>query len=537
MQFSKAGILFVLVPLAHAQSYALVTFDPPGSNSSTVTGINNDGQVVGYYEDASGFHGFVRTGSTYTAIEVPDALPGRTFPFGINNRGEITGWFNSAAGTHGFIRSADGRTYTVFDAPDLVAGTTAPHAINDRGDVVGNGFAVGLITDGFLRRADGGFTKIQLGTNTDPMGINSAGEIAGYYREAGSAGFSRGFLRDSQGNTQTIDVPGIIGTQILGINNRGQITGRFGNSSLFVRNADGSFLYITPLGSQAIPAGINDSGTIAGSFGDGSARHGFLAVPSSLPNPRPTIRTERGVITAFAYGGNDAIAPGTWIEIYGSNLSRTTRQWTAADFNGDAAPTSLDGVSVRISGQPAFISYISPGQINAQVPSSIAPGTALVVITGDGQVGTATSVRVDPVQAGVLAFPQTRIVAREAVAIFPDNVTYALTPNSRWPVPSRLAHAGDTLTFYGIGFGPVSPDLPAGRIATQPAALPAPPRILFNGIPGTVTYAGLAPGYIGLYQFNVVVPAGAGRENNIARVTLEFEGASDPIGWDIGLAP
>jgi hypothetical protein len=101
--------LFLAIPFAHAQSYVFFTFDPPGSTSTTVAGINNAGQIVGCFEDASGIHGFLRTGSTYTTIEVPGAS--RVRPGGINNRGEITGQFTDATGTHGFIRSAEGRVH------------------------------------------------------------------------------------------------------------------------------------------------------------------------------------------------------------------------------------------------------------------------------------------------------------------------------------------------------------------------------------------------------------------------------------------
>jgi uncharacterized protein (TIGR03437 family) len=535
MRTLSAGIL-LSISFAHAQQYALFTFDPPGSTSTTVTGINNAGQIVGYYEDASGFHGFLRTGSTYTIIEVPDSIPGRTLPAGISNRGEITGQFANASGTHGFIRSADGNSYTVFDAPNLGAGATSPQDINDSGAVIGNGFAGAGVNDGFLRSPQGSFTTLQLGTNVFPAGINNAGEIAGEYRSGGSSGFLRGFVRSVTGTYQAIDVPGIIGTQIVDISDNGLLAGRFGNSSLFVRNTDGTFVTFTGPDSPATPAGINDSGTVAGSHGGGPARHGFLAVPSNSA-PRPAIRSERGVISAFGYGGYDAISPGTWIEIYGTNLSKTTRQWAAADFNGNAAPTSLDGVTVRISGQPAFIYYVSPGQINAQVPSTVAPGAVTVVVFSDGQSSAAYPVQVNPIKPGLLTFPQVRLAFRDAVAIFPDNVTYALTPNSAWPVPSRLAHAGDTLTLYGIGFGPVTPAIPAGQIATQAATLPGSLRIFFNGVPGIVTYAGLAPGYVGLYQFNVIVPAGAGQSSNSAVVSFDYEGANGFQSTGIGLEP
>ena len=73
----------------------------------------------------------------------------------------------------------------------------------------------------------------------------------------------------------------------------------------------------------------------------------------------PTIRSTSGVISASAFGGFNTAAPGSYIEIYGSNLATKTRSWAAEDFNGISAPRSLDGTSVTINGLPAFIAFIS----------------------------------------------------------------------------------------------------------------------------------------------------------------------------------
>jgi uncharacterized protein (TIGR03437 family) len=57
-----------------------------------------------------------------------------------------------------------------------------------------------------------------------------------------------------------------------------------------------------------------------------------------------------------------------------------------------------------------------------------------------------------------------------------------------------------------VGFGPVTPSIPAGQIVQGTNALQSEFRVFFGGTPATVTYAGLAPGYVGLYQINLVVP-------------------------------
>ncbi len=65
-----------------------------------------------------------------------------------------------------------------------------------------------------------------------------------------------------------------------------------------------------------------------------------------------------GVISAGAFGAFTSVAPGSWIEIYGSNLAADSRSWAGSDFNGVNAATSLDGTKVTVGGQPAFIDYI-----------------------------------------------------------------------------------------------------------------------------------------------------------------------------------
>ena len=66
---------------------------------------------------------------------------------------------------------------------------------------------------------------------------------------------------------------------------------------------------------------------------------------------------------------------------------------------------------------------------------------------------------------------------------------------------------GETIVLYGLGFGPVIPNMPAGQIVTDANQLTLPFQILFAGMPAQVVYDGLVPGLVGVYQFNVVVPA------------------------------
>ena len=528
----RAGWLVLLglgLGIAHAQTYLYFTFDPPGSTFTSVSGMNNSGQMVGTYQDSAGLHSFLRSsdGVTYTTINFPGAS--RTTVAGINNLGQVVGGYTNGGATHGFLRGADG-TFTSFDAPQATP-DTSPSAINDRGEIVGTRFSAFATVYGFLRSADGStYTTISLpqASATFVRGINNDGEAVGWYAVGGSSGPQRGFARAVGGSYTAIEVPGTAGTtNVYAVNNRGQLAGSSAGRG-FVRNADGTFVYL-----DQVPAAINDNGQVAGNYSDTSGYHGFLAVPAS-GGTSPLIRPN-GVITASAFGGSGAIAPGTFIEIYGQNLAGTARSWQASDFTGDAAPRSLGGVSVRVNGQPAYVSYVSPGQVNALVPSAIAPGTAVVTVQNGSQISNPCTVTVNALEPGLLMFPPTTSATDlYVVAIFPDYTTYALPPGTGLPVPSRRAKAGDTVTLYGIGFGPVIPDVSAGNIATQANSLQASVAVWFGGHPGRVTYAGSAPGFVGLYQLNVVVPVGvvvAGTVDDAVLVTIVLNGnVFRPVG-------
>jgi uncharacterized protein (TIGR03437 family) len=253
---------------------------------------------------------------------------------------------------------------------------------------------------------------------------------------------------------------------------------------------------------------------------------------ASATPPPPSGPTITSVISASGFGGFSTVAPGSWVEIYGSNLAPDTRQWAGTDFsgsNGSNAPTALDGVQVTIGSQKAFIEYISssPAQINAQLPSNIPTGGPLpVTVTNGTQTSGAFNVTVNPTMPGLLA-PASFLIGgnQYVVALLSDNVTYVLPTGAISGVASRPAKPGETIVLYGVGFGGVTPSIPAGQIVGQSNQLAASFQISFGGIPAqTVSYAGLSPGYVGLYQFNVVVPAVA--DNDLVPLTFTLGGTA-----------
>jgi uncharacterized protein (TIGR03437 family) len=218
----------------------------------------------------------------------------------------------------------------------------------------------------------------------------------------------------------------------------------------------------------------------------------------------PTITS---VESLSGFGGLASAAPGSWVEIYGSNLAPDTGQWAGSDFSGNNAPTALDGVQVLIGGQNAFVEYVSPGQIDVQLPSNIPSGGSLPLKVMNGTVtSNPVNLTVNAVEPGLLAPASFQIGGKQyVVALFPDG-TYVLPIGAISGVASRPAQPGDTITLYGIGFGAVTPATPAGQIAAGQTQLAERLQVLFGDNAGEITYAGLAPGFVGLYQFNVMVP-------------------------------
>ena len=244
------------------------------------------------------------------------------------------------------------------------------------------------------------------------------------------------------------------------------------------------------------------------------------ALPVGASANRPVIRSAGGVISAAAFGAGTTIAPGSWIEIYGTNLSTASRSWKDSDFTGARAPVELEGVTVTIAGRNAYVSYISPNQINAQVPDSIGTGPVEVVVS------TATNGASDPVKItaaaaapGLLA-PSSFLIAgtQYLVAIHSDGA-FVGPADLIAGAAFRPAKPGDVLVLYGVGFGETNPKVAPGNVVANAAPVSGV-DIAFGTNPAQVLFAGLAPGAIGLYQFNVVVPIGAGTGNVPLRIRL-----------------
>jgi uncharacterized protein (TIGR03437 family) len=196
------------------------------------------------------------------------------------------------------------------------------------------------------------------------------------------------------------------------------------------------------------------------------------------------------------------IAPGEFITLFGSGLASETLQESGLPF-----PTSLANVTVTIDGVAAPLYYVSAGQIEALVPSSIVPAGspvsfATIQVTNNKAVSNPVMVYLRGTSPGVFALG--------GGGIGPAAAQHA---NFSTITSGNPANVGETIVVYGTGLGAVSPPVPDGTAAptsTLSNAV-APVFVDFGGVYAPLpTFAGLTPTAVGLYQINVAVPAGAG---------------------------
>ena len=144
--------------------------------------------------------------------------------------------------------------------------------------------------------------------------------------------------------------------------------------------------------------------------------------------------------------------------------------------------------------------------MNALIPSNAPTGVQQIVLSVAGVPSAPVNITINAVSPGLLAPPNFSVDGVQyAVAQFGDG-TYVLPTGAISGLTSRPAIAGDIIVIYGVGFGPVTPDIPAGQLVGVANSLATDFHIFIGGMECGVQYDGLAPSYTGLYQLNIVVP-------------------------------
>jgi len=372
---------------------------------------------------------------------------------------------------------------------------------------------LGLSTQNFALKGIGnnssgeGQSTVTFGTcNYD--GTNTTCTISGPYNGFGSGGTYSFVIVYAGNGAFPLDAvsqsPGSNLFQYLAVGNLASftitLTPTSGPAINFYSFANFSFTFsgATCTGVASTNCGVAAVGATPGATITGPITGSFDPTPSITPN---------GAITASNYGSFTSIAPGTWMEIYGVNLANVQSGNWAAGFVGNNAPTSVDGTSVTVAGIPAYVAYVSPGQIDIEVPSNVGPGQQQILVTTAGGTSTAYNITVNATEPGMLAPASFTIKGQQnVVAVLSNTTTYILPPGTISGLPTVRAQPGQYITLYGVGFGAVTPAMPAGTLVQAVNQINATVGVTIGGLPATVTYDGLGPYYTGLYQFNVIVP-------------------------------
>jgi len=226
-----------------------------------------------------------------------------------------------------------------------------------------------------------------------------------------------------------------------------------------------------------------------------------------IPNPSTERAIADGGIAPAGSGSTVlVIQPGEWVSIYGTNLAGSTMTWSGS------FPTSLGGTSVTINGKAAYLSYVSPTQINLQAPIDTAMGPVPVVVTTTGGSSTSTVTLAQFAPSFLLLDSKhvAGIILRSNGSGAYGGGTYDIlgpTGNSLG-YATVAAKAGDSVELFGVGLGPTNPAVTAGQRFSGAAPTTNPVNLLINNMSVTPLFAGLSGA--GLYQINLTVPAGLG---------------------------
>jgi len=226
---------------------------------------------------------------------------------------------------------------------------------------------------------------------------------------------------------------------------------------------------------------------------------GYSNVFSGAIRAQPTI-SAGGVSDAAV--GTTPIAPGSYVSIYGANLSDFTDQVTYAPY---ALPLSIDSVTVSFDvpsaklSVPGYLTYVSPGQVTVQVPWEL-----------QGQTSAQVKVTLNGFEFGNVVTVPLADSAPAFFAGFTPGTAAARDQNNAAVTAANPVKRGQVVTLYMNGLGPVNGGPASGEFASSTVLThtKVDPAVTIGGQPATILFSGLAPGFPGLYQVNAVVPAG-----------------------------
>jgi uncharacterized protein (TIGR03437 family) len=244
---------------------------------------------------------------------------------------------------------------------------------------------------------------------------------------------------------------------------------------------------------------------------------GYSQTFSGTIRAQPTI-SAGGVVDAAT--GTSPIAPGSYVSIYGSNLTENFTD--AVTYAPYALPLTMDGVTVSFDvpsakiSVPGHLTFVSPGQINVQVPWEL-----------QGQTSAQVKVTLYGYSFGnVVTVPLADTAPQFFAGLTPGTVA-ALDGNNVAVTAANPVKRGQVVQLYMNGLGPVTGGPASGEFASTTALTNTKAQdtaVTIGGQPAQVLFTGLAPSFPGLYQVNAIVPAGISA--GIVPISLTIAGAT-----------
>ena len=222
-------------------------------------------------------------------------------------------------------------------------------------------------------------------------------------------------------------------------------------------------------------------------------------------------------VNAASFAANAPLAPRSIITLFGTNLANGT-----AGVQALPLLTQMAGATVLMAGQPLPLIYASGGQVNAVVPAGININTSQqIVVQRDNTLSVPIRVDVGPAQPAAFPYPAPGEPPAQGAIV--NAVTNAVAD------PKTPVTAGDYILIYATGLGAVDQTVPdtAGAPARPLANTTTLPTVTVGGLPATVTFSGLSPGFVGLYQIDAIIPAGVAPGSQVP-VVLSIAGQTGP---------
>jgi uncharacterized protein (TIGR03437 family) len=225
------------------------------------------------------------------------------------------------------------------------------------------------------------------------------------------------------------------------------------------------------------------------------------------PNPNPKgLLSQGGVLLAASYRSGP-VAPGSIVSLFGQNF--TASATTSHSAVSLPLPTKLGGVRVLIGEKEAPLFYVGSGQVNAQVPAELPADRRLQVqVETDGVASAPEPLQTVTNQPGVFTLDPKYGKQQGAILVAnTDRLAMRQTPG----VPSEPVGRGGYISIFCTGLGATDPPVPSGQAGPSsgpPALVKLPVSVTIGAQSAAVSFAGLAPGLVGVYQVNALVPAG-----------------------------